>query len=320
MSRKPQNKLTPLSEDPKWEDVIPIPQEEGSAHPLASIAYAENYSEAMDYLRAVMATNEMSERVLELTERVIRMNPAHYTVWLYRARTLFTLNHDLYAEIAWLNPTALRHQKNYQIWHHRQTLINALDSADGEIPFLTQMFEKDSKNYHVWSYRQWLVKRFDLWDAGEIESVEELLKKDVRNNSAWNHRWFVVFGRPDTDAFKDEEIVKREIEFAKSQIRLAPQNQSPWSYLRGIIRQASLPLSSLREFAEEFAVFGKMDQVRSSHALALVADIYAEEPNGTAKATLALDMLAIRYDPIRVNYWEYKKKQLPPSSPVAAGT
>ena len=35
----------------------------------------------MDYFRAVSATGEKSERVLELTETIIRMNPAHYTVW-----------------------------------------------------------------------------------------------------------------------------------------------------------------------------------------------------------------------------------------------
>jgi protein farnesyltransferase/geranylgeranyltransferase type-1 subunit alpha len=37
--------------------------------------------DATDYFRGVMATRERSERVLELTEHIIRMNPAHYTVW-----------------------------------------------------------------------------------------------------------------------------------------------------------------------------------------------------------------------------------------------
>lgn len=37
--------------------------------------------DAMDYFRALAATEERSERVLELTETIIRMNPAHYTVW-----------------------------------------------------------------------------------------------------------------------------------------------------------------------------------------------------------------------------------------------
>jgi protein farnesyltransferase/geranylgeranyltransferase type-1 subunit alpha len=50
-------------------------------HPLAAIAYTEEYSSAMGYLRALMAANEFSERGLALTEHIINMNPAHYTVW-----------------------------------------------------------------------------------------------------------------------------------------------------------------------------------------------------------------------------------------------
>ena len=64
-----------------WEDVIPIPQDDGCANSLAAIAYREDYSEAMSYLRAVMASDEKSDRVLELTEEIIGMNPAHYTIW-----------------------------------------------------------------------------------------------------------------------------------------------------------------------------------------------------------------------------------------------
>ena len=64
-----------------WADVDPIAQNEGGPNPLAAIAYTEEYSEAMSYLRAVMAKNEMSQRVLDLTEHIIGMNPAHYTVW-----------------------------------------------------------------------------------------------------------------------------------------------------------------------------------------------------------------------------------------------
>lgn len=67
--------------DSKWTDVIPIPQDDGGAHPLAAIAYSDEYSEAMSYLRAVMAQNEYSERALSLTEHIIGMNPAHYTIW-----------------------------------------------------------------------------------------------------------------------------------------------------------------------------------------------------------------------------------------------
>ena len=74
----------------EWEDVVPISQDEGSSNPLAAIAYTDEYSEAMSYLRALMAANEMSERVLPLTEHIISMNPAHYTVW-YGPRALWNL-------------------------------------------------------------------------------------------------------------------------------------------------------------------------------------------------------------------------------------
>jgi protein farnesyltransferase/geranylgeranyltransferase type-1 subunit alpha len=68
-------------DDEAWADIEPLPQDDGGLHPLAAIAYTDEYSEAMGYLRAVMAKNEFSERVLGLTEHIISMNPAHYTVW-----------------------------------------------------------------------------------------------------------------------------------------------------------------------------------------------------------------------------------------------
>jgi protein farnesyltransferase/geranylgeranyltransferase type-1 subunit alpha len=68
-------------DDEGWADIEPLPQDDGGLHPLAAIAYTEEYSQAMGYLRAVMAKNEFSDRVLALTEHIISMNPAHYTVW-----------------------------------------------------------------------------------------------------------------------------------------------------------------------------------------------------------------------------------------------
>ena len=70
----------------EWQDIVPIPQDEGGPNPLAAIAYTDEYAEAMSYLRAVMAVDELSERVLALTEHVISMNPAHYTVWSVEQR------------------------------------------------------------------------------------------------------------------------------------------------------------------------------------------------------------------------------------------
>ncbi|CAO2648853.1 Nn.00g098020.m01.CDS01 [Neocucurbitaria sp. VM-36] len=292
-------------DDEEWADIDPLPQDDGGMHPLAAIAYTDEYSEAMGYLRAVMAKNEYSERVLGLTEHIISMNPAHYTVWLYRAKVTSEIGRSLQDEIAWLNPTALKHLKNYQIWHHRQTVIDALGSPEGEPEFISTMLEQDSKNYHVWSYRQWLVKRFDLFDKPEeLTWTDNMIQDDVRNNSAWNHRYYLVAGR---GGKLREEIAEREIEYTKAAIRKAPQNQSPWNYILGIVRVAHLPKSTLKEFAQEFADVQRPEEVISSHALDLLADIYSEEENSKESAEKALDLLATKYDPIRANYWNYRK-------------
>ncbi|KAL0632934.1 CAAX geranylgeranyltransferase alpha subunit [Maublancomyces gigas] len=296
--------------DPEWEDVVPLPQDDG-VQPLAQIAYTEEYTEAMSYLRAVMAKDEMSERVLKVTEDVIEMNPAHYTVWLYRAKTLFALGKDLVEEKNFLNDMALRHQKNYQIWHHRQLIMDRIDDSTGETEFTVTMFEKDCKNYHVWSYRQWLVRRFDLWDKGEIEYIDTLLEQDVRNNSAWNHRFFVVFGREET---VPKDIVDREIRVCEDAIFIAPQNLSPWSYVRGVLKKANLPLSTFEKTASFYAPLDNPDKIRSSHALDILADIYAEKGEQKERALIALDFLAKKYDPIRANYWNYRAGLIKASS------
>lgn len=134
---------------------------------------------------------------------------------LYRAKTVSEIGRSLEDEIAWLNPTALKHLKNYQIWHHRHTIIDALGSPEGEPEFISTMLEQDSKNYHVWSYRQWLVKRFDLFDKPEeLEWTHSMIEDDVRNNSAWNHRYYLVVGG--REGKPSEVIVQREIEYASA--------------------------------------------------------------------------------------------------------
>ena len=297
------------SEDPSWADIEPLPTDEGGPNPLAAIAYSEEYGETMSYLRAVMAANEYSPRVLALTEDLIDHNPAHYTVWLYRAQCLFALNADLRRELDWLNETALANQKNYQIWHHRNMLVDRLGSCEGETVFVERMLALDAKNYHVWSYRQWLMQRFDLWEQGELEFTERMLEDDVRNNSAWNHRWYVINGREEQGVLgvMDEKIREREIEFAQRAIAKAPQNPSPWNYLRGIVRKSRMSVAGLKTFVVQYADLTEPHGVRSSHALDLLADILAEEEGSKQQAREALDLLAQTYDPIRKNYWEYRK-------------
>ncbi|KAK0719709.1 hypothetical protein B0H67DRAFT_599379 [Lasiosphaeris hirsuta] len=321
--------------DPEWDDIVPIPQGEPEAA-LAAIAYPADYDEAISYLRAVMLKKEYSQRCLRLTETIIEMNPAHYTVWLYRASNVFALKLPITDEMEWLNKVALVNLKNYQIWHHRHLLVDNLYPtlagnpdelarfATTERKFLTQILVQDTKNYHVWSYRSYLVGKLGVWGSPEeLKSIEDLIDDDVRNNSAWSHRFFLVFSDPahttpglaatEPDPAAPQDITDREVEYAKEKINLAPQNQSPWNYLKGVLVKGSQKLSSVEDFASGFVKgLGNKDgseAVQSTHALDLLAEIYAEKRE-KEKADLCLRRLGEKWDRIRIGYWEWRRKCL----------
>lgn len=55
---------------------------------------APSDADAMDYFRAIASKNERTDRVLDLTEHIIRRNPAHYTVWYVPGRNTLVQHPD----------------------------------------------------------------------------------------------------------------------------------------------------------------------------------------------------------------------------------
>lgn len=283
-----------------------------------------------------MMAKEYSPRCLRLTEKIIGLNPAHYTVWLYRAAIITARNMPVLDEIEWLNEIALAHLKNYQIWHHRHLLVDnyfptiaddedkIAEFAASEREFLKEILAEDTKNYHVWSYRSYLVGKLGVWGSKEeLEAIEELINDDVRNNSAWSHRFFLVFSNPahstpgvaatQVDPKVPADVIDREVAYAKEKIDLAPQNQSPWNYLRGVLVKGGRKLAEVEDFVQGFVKGlgekGGNEDVQSTHALDLLAEIYAEKGE-KEKADLCLRRLGDKWDQIRVGYWEWRRKCL----------
>jgi|TARA_B100000524_G_scaffold347032_1_gene248237 protein farnesyltransferase/geranylgeranyltransferase type-1 subunit alpha len=76
-----------------------------------------------------------------------------------------------------------------------------------------------------------VLSRFGRWDK-ELEFIDGLLEADVRNNSAWSHRYFVLEKTAD---LRSADCVNQEVEYARGHILLAPNNVSPWNYIRGLV-------------------------------------------------------------------------------------
>lgn len=146
---------------------------------------------------------EQSERLLQLTTRIIDTCEGHYTVWQYRRRLVDVLHVDLHGELAFVRQYTVERPKNYQLWRHREAIIaRLLESRDeGNLrPFIEAEREDlclvlmdEPKNYHAWQYRQWLTRQVPAAMVdGELEFTKDMLLADPFNNSAWNHRFFIL--------------------------------------------------------------------------------------------------------------------------------
>ncbi|GAA6027443.1 hypothetical protein JCM8097_007866 [Rhodosporidiobolus ruineniae] len=330
-----------------WEDLQPVPQKD-APNCLVPIAYDADYRDGMDTFRAMIAKGEKSARTLELTEYLIQSNPGHYTVWKYRADTLFALKSDLQKELDLLERFVKAHLKSYQVWQHRRTIVIALNDCTRELDFTAKALALDAKNYHTWAYRQWLLCHFwndrsfsaadlvarseekkqqveKVWE-GEIAYVEKLLEEDVRNNSAWNHRFFVCF----ESGMGGKDVGEREIRFAKEKLALSPNNPSAWNYLRGVLTRLRLPLTPLTAFARPLALNDPSSMPASDPqvsaqaelpawlAIEFLADAAAEEAKelekgegkrAKAEEAGALFESLIEFDPIRRFYWTLRAKE-----------
>jgi len=316
---------TPYSSRADWSDVTPVAQNDGPFH-IVRIAYTDAFVDVYSYFRAVVQTNELSERAFELTKDAALLNPANYTVWYYRRVLIRALNKNLSEELGFISQVISDNPKNYQVWQHRKCIVDMLSDACDELHFTQSILNKDSKNYHAWQYRQYVIKQFKLWND-ELEFINSLIDADVKNNSAWNQRYF--YFNNTADLATNNEVVQRELEYCKQKIYALVDNESVWNYVRGLFKQNTTYLDDFAQFCIQLNSTLKDDE-RSPLLLAFIVYFYEEKLNdalakdteseaAARKQTLSKDQLkehfnnaiqlvdglSTKYDLIRKNYWNF---------------
>jgi protein farnesyltransferase/geranylgeranyltransferase type-1 subunit alpha len=85
------------------------------------------------------------------------------------------LNDDLADELDFIDVIAEENPKNYQIFHHRQKIVEEMSKRgtanfERELDFTEQLIDADQKNYHVWSYRCSPLVDVDSWETMACET------------------------------------------------------------------------------------------------------------------------------------------------------
>lgn len=313
------DRIEPYYSRVEWKDVIPTEQDDGP-YDIVKIAYTDKFKEVFGYLRTILKTNEISDRAFELTKDAALLNPANYTVWYYRRLLIKNLQKDLNEERKFITRIIRENPKNYQVWQHRKSIIEMLQDPSEELEFISEILNGDSKNYHAWQYRQYVLKTFGLWD-NELDYINGLIEQDIKNNSAWNQRHFYF---NNTNGFKNEQLVKDEIEFCKNKIEILVDNESVWNYLRALIRvsnEMDIQTQDLMRFCKNLNDEAKEDE-KSPFLIAFILDSNRNNLNEIIKTNdqsrlnefkqlytnslVMLNELADKYDVIRAKYWKYE--------------
>lgn len=210
-------------------------------------------------LSVYIKENVLSKAALECTQKVIEINEGHYTAWYtgllvtfsnylrsFRRKVLFSFKDRslLENELDFIKEFTLETPKNYQLWQHRQIIVERIDNPEVFLKDLEDtkvQLSLDAKNIHCWQYRQWIVSKV-MGDNDvlryELKYTELLLKDDVYNNSAWNHRYFLIKASESYNANKDQCLMDEFDAIIQFLDKSYEDNECFWNYLAVIVQDS----------------------------------------------------------------------------------
>lgn len=173
------------------------------------------YTKLVDSVLQMNSVKDCSSTALELTKKILELNPEFSTLWNYR----------------------------------RNILIHTVDSGekkisdivDIELALVVHALEKNPKSYCAWHHRAWTVSLGCTCLKSELELCSKFLKLDSRNFHCWDYRRFIVSGgqlsasnipmiKSRVSSVDLPTTPKQEFEYTSSKITENFSNFSAWHY------------------------------------------------------------------------------------------
>ncbi|GAA6003834.1 hypothetical protein JCM10207_006429 [Rhodosporidiobolus poonsookiae] len=233
----------------------------------------QEYTALMKEVQDKAAAKDYTQEALDLTTKILSLNPEFQTGWGIRRRILLdgllkdadaeTKQRILENDLQLTNASLKLNPKNYSVWEHRKWVLETMPDADWgvEMKMVELYLEKDGRNFHSWDYRRYLISSIQSLapsehrtkplphpsTESELAFTTRKISANFSNFSAWHYRtkmlaklWEEKGWGPDAE--ERREKVDQEFELVKQAIWSDPNDQSAWLYHRWLVGEGSLPI------------------------------------------------------------------------------
>ncbi|GAA5969469.1 hypothetical protein JCM11641_008124 [Rhodosporidiobolus odoratus] len=247
----------------------------------------QEYGALMEVVQAKEKAKEHTQEALDLTARILSLNPEFQTGWGIRRRILLdgilkgadapTRQQILESDLQLCNISLKQNPKNYSVWEHRKWVLETMPDADWgiEMKMVELYLEKDGRNFHSWDYRRYLVSSIlalapsadrtkplpHPTTESELAYTTRKISANFSNFSAWHYRTKLLgklWEEKGWEMGRKERVeqVDQEFYLVKQAIWSDPNDQSAWLYHRWLVGEGSTTLvrreiAGIEELLEE---------------------------------------------------------------------
>lgn len=184
------------------------------------------------------------KEALDLSAKLLEMNPEIYTAWNYRKlgveSNLQSLSDPdsikslLDEELRVVESALRQNYKSYGAWHHRKWVLRkGYSSIEREFRLLDQFLKADSRNFHGWNYRRFVAALQNVSDEEELKFTTDKINANFSNYSAWHNRSVLLshlLNRKAQGFVPREKVLSEEYELVHQALFTDPDDQSGWFY------------------------------------------------------------------------------------------
>lgn len=202
-----------------------------------------------------MREHQFNTETLELTSRLLKLNPEYYTVWNHR-RLILTHKFE----------QASSHSPDDGNSANHEVLVRLISD---DLAFLIPLLRKFPKCYWMWGHRRWLLEESTrllkasearkFWQQ-ELALAGKMLNLDSRNFHGWGYRRTVI-GALESDEFLAEDmntrLTKQEFDYTTKMINSNLSNFSAWHNRSKLIPRLLSEMGADHETRRSFLDDGK---------------------------------------------------------------